>query len=119
MIVQVPRGDEGWTVRQGVRLGVVIPLAVFGVPLLLLYAYVLLYWSPALNGPAGPPCDPGVCGRPDQRYWWIAAAATAVPAAFCLVRSVRRVRDPRRWWPWPVAVVLLAAAAGGAIDRIG
>jgi hypothetical protein len=105
-----------------VRRGVSVPLALIGFPLLLLYAYVLLYWSPALTGPGPDACDPatmgGACWRPEQRTFWIVGAAAAVPAALCLVLMVRRMRDAGRWWPWPVAAVVLGIVAGWAIGRI-
>ena len=112
----------GTWVRRGVRLGVAIPVALFGFALLLLYAYLLLYWSPALTGPGAEPCDPAVmggrCRRPEQRTFWTVAAAAGVPAAVCLVLMVRRLRDARRWWPWPVASVVLVAVTAAAIEQI-
>ena len=97
-------------------------LALAGFPLLLLYAYLLLYWWPALGGPGPDACDPatmgGACWRPEQRTFWIVGATAAVPAAVCLVLTMRRVRYAGRWWPWPVAAVVLAVVAGWAIDRI-
>lgn len=111
--LDAPTGG-GWTIRQGVRLGFVIPLALFGFPMLAIFAYVLFYFSPALAGP----CEGIGCGPPHQRTYWILAALTAVPAAVCLVLSVRWVRSARRWWPLPLAVVALATASGWAVDHL-
>jgi hypothetical protein len=105
------------------RLLVAVPLAVGGVPFLGIVAYLLLWWSPALSGPAPEPCDPavdgwGVCWRPEQRTFWLLTAAALVPAVVCLVLSLTRLRTARRWWPLPVAAVVLGLACIQAAGRI-
>ncbi|MET0419517.1 MAG: hypothetical protein ABW022_26175 [Actinoplanes sp.] len=106
------------TMRQGARLGVVIPLALFGFPLLALYAYMLLWWAPALTGSADDMCAAASCWRPEQRTFWILAAVAFVPAAACLVMALRRVLDARRWWPWPVAAVVFATTGMWVVSQI-
>ncbi|WP_341715782.1 hypothetical protein QQG74_17195 [Micromonospora sp. FIMYZ51] len=117
-------GFEPVPVRaRALRLAVAVPLVIVGVLLLSLWAFMLLYWSPALTGPGLDPCDPavdgwGVCWRPEQRTFWIVAAAAGLSAATCLVISLKRLRRARRWWPWPVATAVLLAVCYLALGRI-
>jgi hypothetical protein len=119
-------GTGGAAVRGGtlgLRLAVAVPLAVVGIPLLALYLYLLWWWLPALAGPGAEPCDPavdgwGVCWRPEQRALWIAAAAVGLPGAGCLLMSLVRLRRAGRWWPWPVATVVLFAAGLRMLTQI-
>ena len=112
----------GSWVRRGVRLGVSIPLALFGFALLLLYAYLLFYWLPAVRGPGAELCDlvewGHLCRRPEQRRFWILGAAAAGSMAVCLVLMLVRLRTEGRWWPWPVAVAGFAVAANLAIQQV-
>ncbi|WP_447139718.1 hypothetical protein [Micromonospora sp. LZ34] len=100
-----------------------IPLVIISVPFLALVVFNLAWWSPALDGPGPDPCDPavdgwGVCWRPEQRTFWIVAAAAGLPGAGCLVMSLVRIYQARRWWPWPVATVLLFVACAQALSQI-
>jgi hypothetical protein len=103
------------------RLAVAIPLAVAGVPLLIVYAYLLFWWAPALAGPGADPCDPGVsgsCWRPEQRTLWIAAAALFLPAAVTLAISWTWLGRVRRWWPWPLAAAMLNLACARVLQQL-
>lgn len=110
------------TSRSATRLVVAVPLSLGGFPLLALFAYLLVWWSAALGAGGSDPCDPalapGACPGPEERTFWIVAAATFVPAAACLVLSLTRLRTARRWWPLPVAAVLLGLACMQALNRI-
>ncbi|MEU9823547.1 hypothetical protein [Micromonospora chersina] len=121
-----PEGPEPVNIRartRAARLGVAIPLALVSVPFLLLWAYTLLWWSPALTGPGPDPCDPavdgwGACWRPEQRTFWIVAAAVGLPGAVCLVISLIRLPRARRWWPWPTATAALLVSCHLALTQI-
>jgi hypothetical protein len=119
--VTIEEATGSW-VRRGVRLGVSIPWALFGFPLLLLYAYLLLYWLPAVRGPDAELCDlpqwGHLCWRPEQRTFWILGATAAGSMAACLVLMLVRLRTEGRWWPWPVAAAGFAVAATLAIQQI-
>ena len=121
-----PEGPEPVTIRARIcllRLAVAIPLAVVSLPLLLLWAYLLLWWLPALTGPGPSPCDPavdgwGVCWRPEQRTFWIVAAAVGLSGAVCLVISLIRLSRAGRWWPWPIAAAALLVSGYLAATQI-
>lgn len=100
-----------------------IPLAVVAVPALALYAYLLFWWLPALSGPGSEPCDPaldgwGVCWRPEQRTFWLVAAAAGLLGTACLVVAVFRTGRVRHWWPWPVGAAALLAVGAHALGQI-
>ncbi|SCE92894.1 hypothetical protein GA0070214_103362 [Micromonospora chaiyaphumensis] len=121
-----PEGPEPVTIRartRALRLGVAIPLAIVSFPFLLLGAFNLIWWSPALTGPGPNPCDPavdgwGACWRPEQRTFWIVAAAVGLPGAVCLVISLIRLPRTRRWWPWPIATAALLFSCHFALTQI-
>ncbi|RLP87979.1 hypothetical protein EAD89_17875 [Micromonospora sp. BL4] len=121
-----PEGTEPVTIRartRALRLGAAIPLAIVGFPLLLGMAFNLIWWSPALSGPGPDPCDPavdgwGACWRPEQRTFWIVAAAAGLPGAVCLVLTLVRISRTGRWWPWPIAAAALLVACSLALSQI-
>jgi hypothetical protein len=107
--------------RQAIRRAVAIPLAVVATPLLALYAYLLLWWLPALTG--SDPCDPlidgrGACAYPEQRTFWLLTAAAALLGAVCLVLAVVRTGQTRHWWAWPAAAAALLAVAAQTLGHI-
>jgi hypothetical protein len=109
--------------RQAIRRAVAIPLAVVAVPALAFYAYLLFWWLPALSGPGSEPCDPavdgwGVCWRPEQRTFWLVAAAAGMLGTACLVVAVLRTGRVRHWWPWPVGAAALLAVGAQALGQI-
>jgi hypothetical protein len=117
---------DAWPVPRRthtIRRLVAIPLAVVAAPILALYAYLLLWWLPALTGPGDEPCDPltagrGACWQPEQRTYWLLLAAATIPGAVCLVLSVTRTWRDRRWWPWPVATAVLLLLGGLLTGRM-
>ncbi|MBU2668343.1 hypothetical protein KOI35_33005 [Actinoplanes bogorensis] len=108
---------ESWSVPRGI-------VAAIDVPLLLINAYLLLYWLPAIQGPGDEPCDPvvdgwGACWRPDQRVWWIVAAALTLAGLVCTLMSLRRYRRAVIWSWWflgSMTFLLAGLWAGGNIS---
>jgi hypothetical protein len=82
-----------------------------GAPLLLLFGYLLAWFSPEVTG-ADRAADRGAA-------LWTILLVACVAAAGCLSAGWLRLRRPGRWWPWPVgAGVALAVgwlAAGGLV----
>ncbi|MCW6007873.1 hypothetical protein K1W54_25515 [Micromonospora sp. CPCC 205371] len=123
-----PSGEDldAWPVTRRahtIRRVVAIPFAAVASPILALYAYLLLWWLPALTGPSEDPCDPmtagrGACWQPEQRTFWLVAATATILCTVCLVMSVTRTWRVRRWWPWPVAAAVLLFLGGLAVDRV-
>ncbi|WP_156313030.1 hypothetical protein [Micromonospora sp. HK10] len=81
-----------------------------GGPLLLLYGYLLAWFSPEITG-AGRAADRGAA-------WWLTLLLACLATAGCLLAGWLRLRRPGRWWPWPVGIgVALAVGwlAAGAL----
>ncbi|MFG1672846.1 hypothetical protein [Micromonospora sp. NPDC049282] len=99
--------DTGPAVRTRRVLAVLASLA--GGPLLLLYGYLLAWFSPEVTSDRA--ADRGA-------VLWVVLLATCVAAAGCLLGGWLRLGRPGRWWPWPVGVAAALAVgwlAAGAL----
>lgn len=47
----------------------------------------------------------GACGP--GRTWWFTTFLVLVAGSLCLIMTLARVSRPGRWWPWPMATVLI------------
>lgn len=90
-----------------VRTAAAIVASILLVPLLLLNAYLLLWFAPEVTAPDG---DPGAC------LWGTIFVLSAASAA-CLAFGWRR-RQADRWWIWLLAAAVLLVAAWPAVNRL-
>ncbi|SCF35519.1 hypothetical protein [Micromonospora mirobrigensis] len=73
-------------------------------PVLLLYGWVLAWFSPEITG-AGR-CPGGV---DDGALVWSVAASTTVAALLCFAVALVRLHRGGRWWPWLAAALVFLA----------
>lgn len=99
----------------GRRIAVVVAVTVVAPLFLLMYAFHLLWFSPEITGSGK--CDPsefgvvvggGVCGPEHGRVLWMGTFLAFATVAFCLVTTWVRTVRAGRWWPWPVATMVIS-----------
>lgn len=84
--------------------------SVIALPLLLVYAFHLAWFSPEITDRRE--CDPRTtvgCGPEHGELLWIGTFLVFVTGALCLILTWVRMRRGGRWWPWPAATVMILA----------
>jgi hypothetical protein len=96
--------------RPALRTASAVVVSLVAVPLLLVNAYLLLWFLPELT--AG-----GATGGGGP-YRWLLVFVLTVVAAVCLVLGVTRRHRAGRWWMWLLAAPVLLAIGSTLADSL-
>ncbi|MER7461198.1 hypothetical protein [Micromonospora sp. NPDC126480] len=111
------RADGTVAPVPAIRLRLVVTAltsAVVG-PVLLLYAWLLVWYSPEITNPGGCPNESPSRGPGNGTLVWVLACAAGVAGALCLGIALARTNKYRGWWPWLLAGVVILAAGSPAV----
>jgi formate hydrogenlyase subunit 3/multisubunit Na+/H+ antiporter MnhD subunit len=101
------------------RTVVLVAAAIVVVPMLLLYGYLLLWFSPEVTGTDVCLPEQAACRLDDgKEIFWLLVFAASGTAMVAYALAWWRRRRAGRWWPWPVLSLVLVAAAIPAMNGL-
>ncbi|MCM0673846.1 hypothetical protein NCC78_03875 [Micromonospora phytophila] len=106
------RADEatGTSTAGWLRVVVTVLSAAVAGPVLLLYGWLLLWFSPEITNPGRCARESGEWGPDNGTFVWVVACAAGVAGALCFGLALRRMHRGGRWWPWLLAAAVFLAA---------
>ncbi|GAA4565181.1 hypothetical protein GCM10023176_12630 [Micromonospora coerulea] len=102
----------------GLRIVVTVVSSAVAAPVLLMYAFMLAWFSPEITEPGW--CRQESAGwRPDNgTLVWFVTCTAGVAGTLYFGLALARFHRGRRWWPWLVAAAAILAAGWPALLRL-
>lgn len=99
----------------GLRIVVTVLSSAVAGPVLLLYGWMLLWFSPEITDPGWCRHESHTWGPDNGTFVWVMACAAGVAGTLCFGLALARLYRYRRWWPWLVAAAAILAAGWPAV----